>query len=74
MNYKLIHIFVTVTVIVTVTVTVTVKREFWNCFDYPGLEYSVILLGVKGPTEERMEKANIVEKVAEGFFLQSLKD
>nr|VDC74675.1 unnamed protein product [Brassica rapa] len=39
-----------------------------------GLEYSVILLGVKGPTEEQMEKANIVEKVAEGFFLQSLKD
>ncbi|KAF3530438.1 hypothetical protein DY000_02037595 [Brassica cretica] len=39
-----------------------------------GLEYSVLLLGVKGPTEERMEKANIVEKVAEGFFLQSLKD
>ncbi|CAN7109336.1 unnamed protein product [Brassica rapa subsp. narinosa] len=28
-----------------------------------GLEYSVILLGVKGPTEERMEKANIVEKL-----------
>ncbi|CAH8345971.1 unnamed protein product [Eruca vesicaria subsp. sativa] len=31
--------------------------------DYESLEYSVLLLGVKGPTEERMEKANIVEKV-----------
>ncbi|KAJ0239382.1 Small RNA 2'-O-methyltransferase Hen1 [Hirschfeldia incana] len=30
-----------------------------------GLEYNVLLLGVKGPTEERMEKASIVEKVAE---------
>ncbi|KAF8096126.1 hypothetical protein N665_0317s0032 [Sinapis alba] len=33
--------------------------------DYTSLEYSVLLLGVKVPTEERMEKANIVEKVAE---------
>ncbi|CAN7070969.1 unnamed protein product [Brassica oleracea var. botrytis] len=34
-----------------------------------GLEYSVLLLGVKGPTEERMEKANIVEKL--GFRPQN---